>query len=1306
MATILLGAAGSAIGASVGGSFLGVTGAAWGRAIGASIGGVIDQRLSGPGNSVVENGKIESFRLQSSVEGGAIGRTYGRNRLAGQVIWASDFYEDVSSSTTDGGKFNTQPTVTTQTYSYSVSLALALCEGEIVKVGRVWADGEEVNRGDLPMTVYTGHPDQAPDPTIASVEGVDFTPAYRNTAYVVFDNLQLAQFGNRVPQFNFEVFRRAAPDGGRSVSVNDEIAGVALMPGSGEYVLATTPVSYSSDFATYNAANINTNRGQADIVHALEDLRTDLPNCKSVLLVTSWFGNDLRCSNCEIRPAVEQKDVATDVMPWSVSGVDREHALQVSQEEERPVFGGTPCDASVVEAISEINSGGQGVVFYPFIMMDIQQGNQLPDPWNTQAEQSVIPWRGRITASIAPGLDGTPDKTGAIHSEVDTFFGNASVDDFAIVDGKVVYSGVEEWSYRRFVLHYAFLCTLGGGVEAFCIGSELRGLTQLRDENNGFPVVAQLVQLASDVRQVLGAQAKIGYAADWSEYFGYQPADGSGDLFFHLDPLWASDDVDFIGIDNYMPLSDWRDEADHLDGESGQIYDQDYLKANVEGGEGFDWYYANSHDRAIQKRTEITDGAYDEPWVYRYKDIRSWWQNWHFNRINGVRQAIGTDWKPESKPIWFTEYGFPAVDKGTNQPNVFIDPKSSESAAPYFSNLEHDPQIQRSGIEALLGYWNDDDLNPTSSVYGGKMIDMNHAHVWAWDARPWPDFPLREDVWSDGLNYELGHWLSGRMGGDTLGQVVAEICEFAGVKEYDVSGLNKIIDGLWIKGGETARDALQALMSAYEFSCAEVEGVLVFSELNPVVQHTINRSDMVVDEAEGAYSITRNSDEAIFERVSFGFWNPDQNYQYTQLEARKGDAPRPSLSRVELPLVLRRSEASKIVERFLSEQSMSREAIQFALPLSDTKVSVSDVLEFDQTELEGRFRVQSVEEHGFRSVEAVRIRPHTISPKGVSNETALPVDVIAPNPVYAAFLDLPKLSASASGVGPYVACTATPWPGGVAFFGSDGDDGYELDHLVRRQAVFGRTLADFPRTNPHRWSEISLDVALVSGSLSSVSEAALLGGANLAAVRGQNSEEWEIVQFMTAGLNPDGTYQIRRFLRGQYGTDSFIPDVHEAGAEFVLLDASVSQMAADKSDFAGERSVRFGPSNLSLSNENFRDHALVYRGIGLRPFAPAHLSARKEVSGGVNLSWIRRTRDVGDYWAAHDVPLGETSEKYLVSVSKDGQMLRQFESTNSFVVYSRADQLSDGAMGEIDIDVAQISEIYGSGPSTRITVHV
>ena len=112
------------------------------------------------------------------------------------------------------------------------------------------------------------------------------------------------------------------------------------------------------------------------------------------------------------------------------------------------------------------------------------------------------------------------------------------------------------------ILHYAHLCAQAGGVEAFCIGSEMRSLTQIRGAGHSFPAVQALRQLAAEVRGILGPAVKIGYAADWSEYFGYTHPNGN--RYFHLDPLCAYAQIDFIGIDNYMPLADWRDGDDHL----------------------------------------------------------------------------------------------------------------------------------------------------------------------------------------------------------------------------------------------------------------------------------------------------------------------------------------------------------------------------------------------------------------------------------------------------------------------------------------------------------------------------------------------------------------------------------------------------------------------------------------------------------------------------------------------------------------------------------------------------------------------
>src|SRR5690606_24401460 len=139
---------------------------------------------------------------------------------------------------------------------------------------------------------------------------------------------------------------------------------------------------------------------------------------------------------------------------------------------------------------------------------------------------------------------------------------------------------------------------------------------------------------------------------DWSEYFGYQPQDGSGDHVFHLDPLWASAAIDAVGIDNYMPLSDWRDgDLSQANPDGFRVPDDlAALQAQITAGEGFDWYYDTEADRSARIRTPITDGAAGKPWVFRFKDIAGWWGNRHYDRVGGVEVAQPTAWQPGMKP--------------------------------------------------------------------------------------------------------------------------------------------------------------------------------------------------------------------------------------------------------------------------------------------------------------------------------------------------------------------------------------------------------------------------------------------------------------------------------------------------------------------------------------------------------------------------------------------------------------------------------------------------------------------------------
>jgi hypothetical protein len=203
MATLVLTALGSAIGGG-----LGAVGAAVGGAIGALAGRSIDALIFRPGG--VTGPRLADLQVQTSRYGARIPRLYGTIRVAGTVIWATDLQE--SSATTGGGKG--QPSVTR--YSYSASFAVALSARAISGIGRIWADGNLLRgaAGDFktPVSafrVHAGGGDQSVDPLIAAAVGPDQAPAYRGCAYAVFEGLQLADFGNRIPSLTFEVMADA-----------------------------------------------------------------------------------------------------------------------------------------------------------------------------------------------------------------------------------------------------------------------------------------------------------------------------------------------------------------------------------------------------------------------------------------------------------------------------------------------------------------------------------------------------------------------------------------------------------------------------------------------------------------------------------------------------------------------------------------------------------------------------------------------------------------------------------------------------------------------------------------------------------------------------------------------------------------------------------------------------------------------------------------------------------------------------------------------------------------------------------------
>ncbi|MEQ1615452.1 MAG: glycoside hydrolase/phage tail family protein, partial [Hyphomicrobiaceae bacterium] len=977
--------------------------------------------------------------------------------------------------------------------------------------------------------------------------------------------------------------------------------------------------------------------------------------------------------------------------------------------------GGTPSDQTIVDQLRELQSRQLSVTLNPFILMDVAQGNTLPNPLGGSASQPAYPWRGRITCDPAPGRPGTADKTAAAAAQLASFIGTALPTHFALSGDNVIYSGPAEWSYRRFILHYAWLAKAAGNLSTFLIGSELRGLTTLRSNASTFPFVAALQQLAADVKTLLGPTVKVTYAADWSEYFGHQPTDGTGDVYFHLDPLWASTAIDAIGIDLYWPLADWRDGGDHLDQAAGirSIHDLAYLKGNLTAGEGYDWYYDSDAARRTQSRTPITDSA-GKPWVFRYKDLKSWWLNTHKHRPGGIESASTTAWVPQSKPVWFMEVGCGAVDKAANQPNAFVDGKSTESALPHFSTGRRDDLMQRRYLQALLEAFDPASpgavagLNPVSAVYGGRMVAIERTHVYAWDLRPYPAFPSDTATWGDGGNWRLGHWLNGRIASIGLDALVAQIMGDYAFDAFDATALAALVPGYVIDRIMAPRDALQPLELAFFFDSLESGGQIKLRHRGASDAVIIIDNDLAVELKPDVspITLTRGQETDLPASAKISFVSSDGDYRQAVAEARRLTGASGRVAQADLPIILDPDAAAELSECWLFEAWASRERASFALPPSSLAIEPGDALVLNVAGKQRLVRVTEIGDHGTRTVEARALDPRVYARAAQPQRTAaLPVIVPAGQPEVL-LLDLPMLTGDEPEYAGYVVAAQSPWPGALAIYRSPDVTGFTLQGFVNATSALGVTLDPLP-VGPEGRIDLAtrLRVVLASGaSVTSVARTKLLSGANVAVVR-TPANDWEVLQFENAQLVAPNTYELSNLLRGQAGTESAMAaGPVAAGAPFVMLGTGLTRLDLAAGDIGLPLTWRIGPASQDLGSAHYLTTTHAFRGLGKRPLSPVHIRGTRSADD-LAITWVRRTRSGGDSWTAAEVPLFEASEAYEIDIMDGATVKRSLAASIPRVIYTAAQQIADfGApQASVLVRVCQMSAVWGRG-ATRSAV--
>lgn len=1240
MAQVVLGGVGAALGGGVG------------QAIGAALGRVADNALLGALQPARQRGpRLEGLRLQSTAEGAPMGCVLGRMRVAGQVIWAARFLE--SRHENGGGKGGPRTVET----SYSLSFAVAICEGEIDAIERVWADGRLMDMTGVAMRVYRGGMEQTSDPLIEAVEGA--APAYRGTAYVVFEDLPLGPYGNRPPQLSFEVLKRPEGDG-----LEEMLEGACLIPGAGEFVLATEQVTRREGLTRTKAENVNNGQGVPDILMSLDQLTSQCPNLKRVSLVIGWFGDDLRAGHCRIKPGVESRDKVTESATWSVAGLTRADAHLISRVEDAPAYGGTPSDDSVRQAVAELKARGLEVTLYPFVFMDIPTDNDLPGSGGDEA-QPAYPWRGRIR-----GEDG-PDAAGQVAA---------------------IFGGAEDWGLRRLALHYA---ELAAEMEAdgLLIGSEMRGLTWTRDETGGYPAVEAYRVLAAECRDVVGPDIKLSYAADWSEYFGHQ---ADGEVRFHLDPLWADPAIDYVGIDWYPPLTDWRAGDGGLDaGNHPHQADPLYLASRVAGGEGFDWFYADPEARATQTRTPITDTVHGEHWLFRPKDLAGWWSNAHHERIYGVRSATPTDWLPGMKPIRLTEFGCAAVDRGGNAPNLFFDPKSAESALPPYSNGRRSDRMQRRAMEAILAHYASPANNPSAMLYDGRMVEA--ADAWCWDARPYPAFPARKDIWADAPSWRTGHWLNGRLTGD-VAAMIAGILRRGGLGEDDfvIEGVDGEVTGYVIDRPMRTRDALEPLLRAVDAVIAERDGRVAILG-REVALSPIAADALALPEERAA----ETADRVLEDRPSMSrvrYVEAEADHQTAAVVLRAETAASGGAVDTDLPLACS-AEQARLAAAVALGVADEMETRTLALgPLAALILEPGDMVSPPGDG--GGWRVERIV---LDETPMALLRPRSVPDFGYLGAPDRPLPD-APDPVAAPFmaiLDLPPLPGRETDARPMVAVAAEPWRAMEVQAGADGG-ALRRRARIETPATVGRLTEALGPGVTNRWDRVnSLTVRLEGRSPLSLSDAAVLGGANMLVV--SSAEGWELIAFQQATALGHDIWRLNGLLRGLQGTETEMREGAEAGAVVVMLDEAVARLDFGQDERGLRLLFRAGPAGGPPGGEGVTGLTATCRGVHDRPWSPAHLRAEPE-EGGLRIHWRARRRTHGDGWDADREQ--EPGLRFRVRFLQGVTVRRTIEVEDLGVTYSGTERDLDFPTGlsSAVVEVCQWAPAWGWGTPARLSL--
>jgi Putative phage tail protein len=1300
MGSIILGGIGSALGGPIGGL------------IGGQIGSLIDSRLLN--SNYVAKPSLQDLMIEASTFGLPVPIAYGRNRIAGNMI-QSDQLIKVSKHSGKGGASKGSSSDT-----FSFSGAIAICAGPIFNVWRIYADSKVIWDMD-PLTTAAGEPlpqstfvngqfggvagfyhfgkpgsksrntqsangggiiyygleDQPQDPNLDAIavrNGFNSgeIPGYRDLAYVVFDTFQLADYGNRIPNFSFEV--NGFFEAGTIYS---------QLPIAGD--VSTLNIFYdilNSTYWQYGGANGVSSFNSLDLSQIQKfDYMKDP-------LITAIVGTN----------PVNTGGYCT-INNNNMTGPDGALWLTEVEADGGCTYTGPAINKSALDPINQYQNTN-GVVFKIDPNDGVKYAFQILDTlgFNVTVNGVLRSVADSIPRMISPrniiycgqsGLVGIFDDLSPVFQffEADTIFyaETLAVDTVGFPRG--IFCSGNLHSSLGSALQYILLTDKG------CFQNTLLGKDRYPSAANETSAYAHPTSLSwSDTRSelvVLDGDAGAQWVFNLAQMSPNSTAFKAGSV---VSPGPIQEAGNALGNLLFGPsvLTNFITDG----GAYYVIYD---------GANDLYIYYNEKHAYSVAV-IETAPGAALE--YVNHLDIVA---------VLGGTISPGSAFQTQQSPA-----GFYVLDVGTTVGGMvwIIDTSTMQ------------PVVIAAGTGDIVQGWDmtpagdrPNDFTPCYSPYG------QGGCIYTVEAPPSSVDPTQPDV----PGIALYRPASGST--ITLGQVVLDICLRCGLKatQVDVTELTEELYGYTISQEVSGRVAIEQLQEVYLFDMVESGGKLVARHQAiqaQLIQTTVNANDLGA--RSGAPLPGANPVPRINEKVKQDFELPAAltlRYRTTEGNFRVRDfcmEPAAQYARrissvisgtgnvsISSPVVLDDIQAATIAATVLRLQYVQRTSLTFALPIPYIVIEPGDVIQVEWTDPENNDVTYDmyVQQADLGADNTIKISGVSTNAKAYTGSAAAQSQLDGTVPM--AFgqattlvvMELPPLQDADDNVGDYWgACgvgTSYGWSATI-YRSLDGGQTYTTigtDDIpaiigITKGALSGGATADISdQLGSAVWDTVnSFTVSLTAGTPESFTPLSVLNHNGIYLV-GK-----EIVGACNAVENTDKTWTFSLLIRGMQGTDMYI-DTHIAGETVVALalDGSISTKTFDQSQVGVEADWTALSSGADLSTAQKVNATL--QGTRIMPLRAARAAITRDSGNNATIIWSPRRR-IGIEWQ-DGVELGvdEATEEYSIDIISPatGVAVRTITAFTKItgtvgdtagadtgarsVAYSYANQLTDGLVG-------------------------